>query len=144
MEFKEVNTYTWKDDHDEGRGYLEGVEGHTLREVLNYYKNTSRDWGVVCIYMGGEIIRKFDYNLFNRDVNVFFHHLGVEYRYLVKEVKYYFSYMHRDIDIYLDEEAWRREREELYARIHEEVKREAERFERVDKEFKEWMESQKN
>lgn len=144
MEFKEVVTYTAYSDCGSSYGYLEGVEGHTLREVLDYYKDTSRDWGVVCIYMGDKIIRKFDYNLSNKDVNVFFHHLGAEYKYLVKEVKFNFCHMNRDIDIYLDEEAWERKREETEARIHEEVKRETERFERVHKEFEEWMESLKN
>ena len=98
---REVIVSPQKLDMGSGFGYVEDVVNCTLKEVLNFYSNNSRSWGTVCIYRKGDIIRKFDYDTYNN--NIFYHHLsGWEYLLTIKEVKFDYSFMNKDIDIYLN------------------------------------------
>lgn len=98
---KEVITSPQKLDMGGGSGYVEGAAGCTLKEVLEFYAKNSKTWGVVCIHRKGDIVRKFDYDTYNS--NVFYHYLnGWEYYLTVKEVKFDYCFMNKDIDIYLN------------------------------------------
>ena len=98
---KEVITNPQKSDMGNGFGYVKGVAGCTLKEVLDFYAKNSKDWGIVCIHRNGEIVRKFDYDTYNN--NVFYHYLNAwEYRFIVKEIKFTYCFMNKDIDIYLE------------------------------------------
>ena len=97
---REVIANPQKSDMGSGFGYVEGAVDCTLKEILSFYANNSKDWGTVCIYKNGNIVRKFDYDTYNN--NVFYHHLsGWEYQLIVKEVKFAYCFMNKDIDIYL-------------------------------------------
>lgn len=98
---KKIITNPQKSDMGSGFGYVDGAAGCTLKEVLNFYANNSKNWGTICIHRKGDTIRKFDYDTYNN--NVFYHHLdGWEYQLTVKEVKFDYCFMKEDIDIYLD------------------------------------------
>ena len=99
---KEVITMPQKSDMGDGFGYLDGVTNCTLREVLDFYVKNSKDWGTVCIYNGEyDIIRKFDYDTYNK--NVFYHNLsGWVYNLTVKKVEFKYCFMNKDINIYLN------------------------------------------
>lgn len=97
---KEVITNPQKSDMGSGFGYVDGVVGCTLKEILEFYAN-SKTWGTVCIYRKGNVVRKFDYDTYNN--NVFYHHLsGWEYQLVVKEAKFSCCFMNKNIDIYLE------------------------------------------
>lgn len=97
---KEIITDPQISDMGSGFGYVEGAPGRTLEEVLNFYAKNSETWGTVCIYEKEDIVRKFDYDTFNN--NIFYHKLnGWEYQLIVKKVKFEYSFMNKDIDIYL-------------------------------------------
>lgn len=98
---REVITDPQKSDMGSGFGYVEGVVGCTLKEVLDFYAKNSKNWGVVHIYRNGNIVRRFDYDTYNN--NIFYHNLsGWAYQLTVKETKFSYCYMNKDIDIYLD------------------------------------------
>ena len=98
---KEVITQPQMSDMGNGSGIIADVEGYTLREVLDFCAKNSKDWGTVCIYDEDEIIRKFDYDLYS--ANIFYHHLtGWQYQKIVKEVKFNYCFMNKDIDIFLE------------------------------------------
>ena len=98
---KEVITNPQKSDMGSGFGYVEGAVGCTLGQILRFCYRNSKDWGTVCIHRDSDIIRKFDYDTFND--NIFYHHLcGWEYQLIVKEVKFNYCFMNKNIDIYLD------------------------------------------
>lgn len=98
---KRVITEHQKSDMGCGFGYVEGVVGCTLKEVLDFYAKDSKTWGTVCIYRNSDVVRKFDYDTFNN--NIFYHHLsGWEYKLTVKEAKFRYCFMSEDIYIYLD------------------------------------------
>lgn len=98
---KEVITNPQKSDMGSGLGYVEGAVGCTLKEVLEFYAKNSKDWGEVCIYRKGNIVRKFDYDTYNN--NIFYHRLsGWEYQLVVKEVRFDYCFMNKNIEIYLD------------------------------------------
>lgn len=97
---KKIITTPQMSDMGSGFGYIEGATGRTLEEVLDWYANNTKTWGVICIYRNNDIIRKFDYN--THSDNIFYHHLsGWEYKLSVKEVKFNYCFMGEDIDIYL-------------------------------------------
>lgn len=97
---KKVITTRQQSDMGSGFGHIEGAVGCTLAEVLDFYAKTSKTWGIVCIYRDGNVIRKFDYNTF--DKNIFYHHLsGYEYKFTVKEAKFEYCFMHECVDIYI-------------------------------------------
>lgn len=98
--FREVITDPQKSDMGSGFGYVECATDCSLKEVLEFYANNSNDWGTVCIHRYSDIVRKFDYDTYNN--NVFYHHLsGWEYQSIVKEVKFDYCFMNKNIDIYL-------------------------------------------
>lgn len=98
---KKVITNLQKSDMGSGAGYVDGAAGCTLKEVLNFYSKNSKTWGTVCIYRKGNIVRKFDYDIYNN--NIFYHHLnGWEYKWIVKEAKFNYCFMCEDLDIYLE------------------------------------------
>ena len=98
---REVITRPQMSDMGSGFGYVEGVVGAPLKEILNFYAENSSNWGTVCIHRNDNIVRKFDYDTYNN--NTFYHHLsGWEYQLTVKEVKFNYCFMNKDIDIYLD------------------------------------------
>lgn len=98
---REVITRPQKSDMGSGYGYVDGAVGCTLKEILDFYVKNSKNWGTVCIHRKRDIVRKFDYDTYNH--NVFYHNLsGWEYQLTVKEVKFNYCFINKDIDIYLD------------------------------------------
>ena len=98
---REVITNPQKSDMGSGFGYVEFTTDCSLKEMLEFYANNNKTWGTVCIHSKGNIVRKFDYDTYNN--NMFYHHLsGWEYQLTVKEVKFAYCFMNKDIDIYLD------------------------------------------
>ena len=89
-----------KSDMGGGRGeYI--FSDITLGQALKWFKENLHDWGVITIqFKNGDILRKFDYNLF--DNSQFYHHLDWEYNLLVKKIEFYYCFMNRDIIIYLN------------------------------------------
>ena len=88
-------------DMGSGFGYIEGSHGNSLEEVLNWIEYNTRTWGVVTIYnSGGNIIRKFDYDLYRS--NIFFHYLAQWYcETPIEKVHFDYCFMYRNFDIYL-------------------------------------------
>jgi len=97
---REIITKPQQSDMGSGFGYLEGANGHTLKEVLDFYKQNTNDWGTIRIFRNGAVIRTFDYDTYNN--NVFYHHLSAwEYQLPVEEVKFDYCFMNKDIYIAL-------------------------------------------
>lgn len=98
---REVITMPQKSDMGTGFGYVEDAVGCRLKQILEFYANNSNEWGTVCIInRKGDIVRKFDYDTYNN--NIFYHHLyGWEYQLTVREVKFTYCFMNKDITIYL-------------------------------------------
>lgn len=83
-----------------GFGHIENCENKTLKEVLNWIEKNACDWGIITIFSAGEVIRRFDYDIFNN--HKFYHDLtGWHYALPVREVKYSYCFMNKDIDIYI-------------------------------------------
>lgn len=101
MAIKEVITIPQASDMGCGFGCVEGADGCTLEQILEFYaKNDDKSWGTVSIYRKNDVIRKFDYDIYNN--NIFYHHLyDWQYKLTVKEVEFTYSWMNKDIDIYL-------------------------------------------
>ena len=98
---KEVITDPQKSDMGNGFGYVDGVTGCILEQILEFYAKNNKTWGTVCIYRHGNIIRKFDYDTYNN--NIFNHNLNeCVLQLTVKEVKFDYCYMLKNIDIYLN------------------------------------------
>ena len=97
---REVVTKPQKSDMGTGFGYVESAYGCSLREIMEFYAKNSRSWGTVCIHRNGNVVRKFDYDTYNN--NIFYYKLdGWQYEFTVKEVKFEYCFMNKDIDIYL-------------------------------------------
>ena len=47
---KKIITTPQMSDMGSGFGYIEGATGRTLEEVLDWYANNTKTWGVICIY----------------------------------------------------------------------------------------------
>ena len=94
-------TQPQKSDIGSSFGYIENSHGIPLQEVLNWIESNTITWGIVTIYNNeGNIIRKFDYDLYNS--NQFIHWLnGWQYSNLVEKVRFEDCFMCRDFDIYL-------------------------------------------
>ena len=87
-------------DYVNGYGILEINEITTLKEVLEYYENNSKSWGVITIKFNDyNILRKFDYNTY--DNNYFYYNLSWELNKKVKEVEFEYCFMCKDISIKL-------------------------------------------
>ena len=77
-------------DMGSGFGSYQFSKNYTLREFLDYYKNTNKTWGTITIFHDNKVVRKFDYNIY--DNNQFYYHLaGVEYNMIVKEIVFTFT-----------------------------------------------------
>ena len=86
---------------DMGHGKGEYIFSNmTLRQVLDWFKQNLHDWGTIIIqFKNGDILRKFDYDLYND--SQFYHHLSWEYNLLVEKIEFYYCFMNKDIIIYL-------------------------------------------
>ena len=70
---REITTAPQLSDRGDGHGYIEGAEGRTLEEVLNFIRKNTNSWGVITILnRNNYVLRKFDYNTFNSN-NLFYH-----------------------------------------------------------------------
>jgi len=74
----------------------------TLEQALDWFEKNLNEWGTIIIkFKNGEILRKFDYDLYNS--HQFYHHLnGWEYDSLIKKIEFSYCFMNRDIIIYLN------------------------------------------
>lgn len=74
----------------------------TLKQALDWFEQNLHEWGIVTIqYKDKNILRKFDYELYNS--HKFCHHLnGWEYNFLVEKIEFYYCFMNKDIIIYLN------------------------------------------
>lgn len=98
---REVITKPQKSDMGSGFGYVDGITGCSLEEILEFYAKNNKTYGTVCIYRNGNIVRKFDYDTYNN--NIFYHNLSAwKYQLTIKEVKFEYCFMNKNIDIYLD------------------------------------------
>ena len=89
-----------KSDMGNGFGHIANATNQRLEEALNWIKNNTKTWGTIIIYRKGDIVRKFDYNLYND--NQFYHHLsGWEYDFLIDKIDFIYCFMGEDYDIYL-------------------------------------------
>ena len=96
---KRIVTRPQKSDMGSGFGYIDAVDC-TLEELLDFYAK-NKTWGTVCIHKNGEILRKFDYDTFNK--SIFYHNLnGWEYKRTVKKAEFKYCFMNEDLDIYLN------------------------------------------
>lgn len=87
-------------DMGSGFGSYQFSKNYTLREFLDYYKNTNKTWGTITIFHDNKVVRKFDYNIY--DNNQFYHHLtGVEYNMIVKGVNFSYCFMSEDVSVYV-------------------------------------------
>lgn len=89
--------------HDMGDGTGEFIcqEKFTLQELLTWYKSNSKTWGVFTIhYKDGEILRKFDYDLYNR--KAFYILLHGEGKFEVEKALFRYCFMSEEVDVYLD------------------------------------------
>lgn len=83
-----------------GFGHIEDCNGKSLKDVLNWIRESTFSWGELIIYKDKKIIRRFDYDLYN--AKQFYHHLsGWDYNTPVKEVKFEYCFMKKDINIYM-------------------------------------------
>lgn len=97
---KKIVTQPQTCDMGSGFGKIEFEPGTTLRQVLDFYKNNSRTWGECTIqYKNGEILRKFDYDIYNS--NIFYYHLSWELDCIVTEAKFQYCFMSEDLTIIL-------------------------------------------
>lgn len=89
-------------DMGSGYGHIDIPENTTLKEVLDWIYKNEKSWGTITIYyMNNEIIRCFDYDLFNK--NIFYHHLaGWQYSRTIQKVKFDYCFMYENIDIYIN------------------------------------------
>ena len=88
---------------DMGNGYGEYLfpKGTTLGEFLEWYKKNSETCGEVSItYIGGDVLRKFDYDLYNNDI--FYTHFSWQNQLPIKKIEFYYCFMSKDVFIRLD------------------------------------------
>ena len=88
---------------DMGSGYGEYIFLNiTLEQALKWFEENLHDWGEIIIqFRSGDILRKFDYDLYNS--HHFYHHLnGWEYGFSVKKIEFSYCFMNKDIIIYLN------------------------------------------
>lgn len=90
-----------KSDMGEGFGDYEFDEGKNLGDFLDWYYHNSLTWGVITVYnKNNQILRKFDYDLYNKEI--FYHYLsGWEYELKLRKIKFNYCFMNEDVEIYL-------------------------------------------
>ena len=87
---------------DMGQGKGEYIFSNlTLKQALKWFEENLNDWGTITInFKNGDILRKFDYDLYNS--HQFYHHLnGWEYELLIDKIEFYNCFMNKDITISL-------------------------------------------
>lgn len=89
-------------DMGSGWGHIEVPAGTTLGEALDWIQKNSKAWGTITIYRySDDIIRCFDFDLYNRK-KFFYHHLsGWQYNFTVKKIEFSYCFMSEDISIYV-------------------------------------------
>lgn len=91
-------------ESDMGCGYGEILtEDATLKEFLDYFEKETKAWGTMTIYYpSGKIVRKFDYNLYNRNCNVFYYNIdGWIMKYKIDKAVFRYCFMSEDYEVYL-------------------------------------------
>lgn len=97
---KKIITQPQKSDMGSGFGIYEFNENTTLKEFLNYYKENSKTWGTITIIKDNDIIRKFDYDIFNN--NYFYYNIeGWQLEYKIKLVSFNYCFMNEDVKIFI-------------------------------------------
>ena len=87
-----------KSDMGSGYGEYTFPEGTTLGEFLEWYKKNSKTWGEISItYIGGDILRKFDYDLYNN--NICYTHFSWQNQLPIKKIEFYYCFMNEDVYI---------------------------------------------
>lgn len=87
-------------DMGSGFGHITVSENTSLGEILTWIRQNMKTWGTITIYNDSEVLRCFDYDLYNN--NIFYHHLsGWWYNVIVKKVQCEYCFMSEDIDIYI-------------------------------------------
>lgn len=87
---------------DMGHGKGEYIFSNlTLKQALKWFEENLNDWGTITIdFKNGDILRKFDYDLYN--ARQFYHNLnGWEYEFLIDKIEFYYCFMNKDIIISL-------------------------------------------
>lgn len=87
---------------DMGHGKGEYIFSNlTLKQALKWFEENLNDWGTIIInFKNGDILRKFDYDLYN--LHQFYYHLnGWEYEFLIDKIEFYYCFMNKDIVISL-------------------------------------------
>lgn len=88
-------------DMGSGHGKYLFPDGTTLIDFLEWYKINSKTWGTILItYRDGNILRKFDYDLYNN--NVCYTHFSWENSLPIREIEFYYSWMNEDVYIRID------------------------------------------
>ena len=77
------------------------TEDATLKEFFDYFKKETNAWGTMTIYYpSGEIVRKFDYELYNS--NIFYCNIdGWIMKYKVDKAVFKYCFMSEDYEVYL-------------------------------------------
>ena len=84
-----------------GMGRYLFQENTTLDDFLCWYEKNSKTWGVITIFnRKGEVVRKFDYDLYNS--HNYYYHLSWERNKVVKKISFIYSWMSEDVQIYLN------------------------------------------
>lgn len=100
---KKVITHPQASDMGDGRGYIEFAPNTSLGEILIWYKANSETWGECIIkYSDGRILRRFDYNTYNKEINQFYYYLTWELGFIVKEATFCYCFMSEDLTITLE------------------------------------------
>lgn len=97
---KPITIYPQKSDMGSDYQIYEFTEETSLEAVLIWIKNNLSTWGVITIKTNnGEVVRKFDYDLYNDQQ--FYHHLNWERLKKVDKMSSHSCFMNCDIDIEL-------------------------------------------
>lgn len=90
-----------KSDMDSGFGNYQFDEGKSLGDFLYWYCHNALTWGTITIFNQNNIIlRKFDYDLYNK--KIFYHYLSSwEYELKLKKIEFDYCFMNEDVEIYL-------------------------------------------
>jgi hypothetical protein len=98
---KRIVTDPQESDMGDGFGEFQFENSLTLNDILIYIRNNVKAWGTITIFKpNGEILRLFDYDLWQRDN--FYINLSWELKFKVKEAKFSYCYMNEDITIKLE------------------------------------------
>lgn len=96
-----IITSPQKSDMGSGFGEYSFDKETTLKDFLEYYKNTCDSWGTITIIKAdGDILRKFDYNMYNN--NIFYYNLSWELQCKIKHIKFNYCFMNENVDIRLE------------------------------------------